>query len=207
MPSHLSDYYGCATDRITKFHRAVESFLSQTYNNTELIIISDGCLITNEEVSLRYKYNDNIKLIPIEKQPIFSGNVRNIGCGVATGEILAYLDTDDIILANHLDVIVNSFNENKEIDWVYFDDSVVYRFHPTRNEMLVTDVRITELEKGMIGTSSIAHKKMQDINWLDCDGYGHDWTFIKKLIDSGKPYIKIKGCQYYVCHIPQSVDC
>ena len=54
MASYLGNYPGCANNREAKFIRSVKSFLNQSYDNKELIIVSDGCEITtlgkNEEV-------------------------------------------------------------------------------------------------------------------------------------------------------------
>lgn len=208
MASFLDVYDYAALDRVRKFHRAVESFINQTYDNKELVIISDGCVITQREVE-RYANNPNIKFFMSEKQPLFSGAIRNMGCFVATGDVISYLDTDDFLGKGHLMSIKNGFeyHKDKNIDWVYFDDHIIYRFNPVNNEILTTAKREVELHSGLVGTSSIAHRKEVDINWLGCDGYGHDWTFIKKLIDSKKNVVKIDGGEYYVCHIPTQVDC
>ena len=207
MASYLGQYTHCADDRIRKFHRAVNSFVKQNYQDKELIIVSDGCSVTINE-SQKYVGNPNIKLHAIEKQPQFSGNVRNYGCNVATGDVICYLDTDDFIGNNHLNQIGLSFDYHKGVDWIYFDDNIIYNFNPTDLNMVLSQLgRDVKLAFGSIGTSSIAHKRLPDINWIGCNGYGHDWTFIKRLIDLNKPNIKIYGCQYNVCHIPNSVDC
>ena len=205
MASYLSDYEYSAGDRVRKFHRAVNSFINQTYTNAELIVVSDGCEITKQEM-LQYENNPNIKLCVSDKQPLFSGVIRNIGCFMATGDVINYLDSDDLLGKNHNTRIAEAFEAHPDLDWVYFDDHIIYLFNPVSNEILATARRDVQLQSGTIGTSSIAHRKTFEINWLDCDGYGHDWTFIKKLIDLNKPNMKIDGGEYYVCHIPNSVD-
>jgi glycosyltransferase involved in cell wall biosynthesis len=207
MASHLKEYPHCAEDRVVKFHRAINSFLNQSYYNKELIVVSDGCEVTASEIR-HYDNNPLIKFTMIEKQPIFSGNVRNVGCILATGNIICYLDTDDMMGINHLGSIINGFNHYNDVDWVYFNDYVIYRFNPVTKDILAKGERDVQLDYGTIGTSSIAHKNNTEINWVDCNGYGHDWTFIKtKLIDTGKKHQKINGTEYLVCHIPNSVDC
>ena len=206
MASYLSEYAGGATDRVNKFHRAVNSFTMQTHQDKELIIVSDGCTITAEQVNKHYRNREDIKLIILDKKPLFSGEVRNVGCFVATGKAIAYLDTDDMLGKKHLEAISNELKNNPTVDWVYFDDIILWRFNPTTNEIMVSAVRESKLDSGTIGTSSIAHRRLPEFNWLRCDGYGHDWEFIKRMINSGKQYIKISGCEYYVCHIPNSYD-
>jgi len=94
MPSFLGQYPDCASDRKKKFRRAVNSYLSQDYQDKELIIISDGCSETVNLVKNFYQQK-HIHLIEIKKQPLFSGNVRQAGINVAKGEIITYLDSDD----------------------------------------------------------------------------------------------------------------
>jgi len=206
MASYLSEYAGGATDRVNKFHRAVDSFTKQTYQDKELIIVSDGCTITAMEFDKHYRNRHDMKLIILDKKPLFSGEVRNAGCFTATGEIISYLDTDDIFGAKHLNQIINGFENNPNVDWVYFDDIILWRFNPTTNEIMTSAIRESRLDSGTIGTSSIAHRRLPEFNWLGCNGYGHDWIFIKRMINSGRQHIKISGCEYYVCHIPNSFD-
>lgn len=198
LPSFLGEYNGCATDRERKFERAVDSFLQQQYGNKELIIVSDGCEITNNIVRTKYPHSI-IKLLTIDKQPIFSGKVREIGLKQSDSDIITYLDSDDLYGNDlHLDFIYNAFlNEN--IDWIYFDDIVRWNPH-------VSSQREAILEDGKIGTSNIAHRNYKDISWDGLDFYGHDWYFINNLIQKYKNVEKITGTSYTVCHIPNSVD-
>lgn len=205
MPSYLYEYDNSAKDRVRKFNRAINSFLSQTYKNKELIVVSDGCDLTAKEI-IKFG-NENIKFYHCNKKPLFSGDVRDIGCARANGDIICYLDTDDYFGVNHLSKISECFNYHKDADYIYFDDYVVYILNPMNNDIIAKSLRTAQLEKGMIGVSSIAHKNQKDINWLNCNGYGHDWTFVDKILSLNKKGYKISaGLEYYVCHIPNSVD-
>ena len=203
MPCYLGEYIGCATNRSEKFSRAVQSFINQDYENKELIIISDGCEITNTIYKEKYSHFKYIKLISIPKQPFFSGNVREAGLIASYSDIITYLDSDDYYKnTNHLSVIVSSFKD-ENIDWVYFNDYVKY-FHI---DHLPIKERNAELKQGNIGTSNIAHRNLPYINWENKSGYGHDFTFINSLIKNyGNRYTKIDECSYIVCHIPESCD-
>lgn len=199
MPSFLGDYQGAATNREFKFERAVNSFLQQTYADKELIVVSDGCEKTNNIILNKYRNHQNIKLISIDKQPLFSGTTREEGLKNATGDVITYLDTDDYfgnIL--HLECIYNAFL-NEEIDWIYSDDIMRWNEH-------VSSPRESFLERGRIGTSNISHRILEKISWQGLDFYGHDWTFILNLMDKYKNYSKITGTSYTVCHIPNVAD-
>lgn len=203
MASYLDGYENCAGRRREKFRRAVDSFLEQTYTNAELIIIADGCKITEDIYRKKYAEHKNILLLPIAKQELFSGQVRQQGIELASGQIIGYLDTDDFIGKDHLKHIKENF-DTTTYDWVYFNDYLKYNYiehlYPTQRNCII--------EQGSIGTSNIAHKnKPLQFNWTNCDGYGHDYKFItEKLYVEGTTHTKIGAAEYFVCHVPGSVD-
>ena len=59
---------------------------------------------------------------------------------------------------------------------------------------------------GSCGVSNIAHKRSLDVSWEGCDGYGHDWEFIKKLMNASSKYEHIDHAGYYVAHIPGVIE-
>ena len=210
MPSYLGDYEGAAGDRREKLIRAINSYNMQSHLNRELIIVSDGCDET-VDVAKQFNVNGDIKVIKLPKQPRFSGKLRDEGVKAATGEVICYLDSDDTIGVNHLKTIEDKFYHNDDLQWVYYNDFI---FVGAGRPSLMKDV---QLEHGSIGTSSIAHRKeiygkaknlfgRSRITWKGCDGYGHDWTFIQRLMAHDLNHEKIYGCEYIICHIPDKLD-
>jgi len=190
MASYLEEYtdgkHVSATNREYKFERAVDSFLNQSYKNSELIIVSDGCEKTNKIYNEKYSSYDNIKLVSLDKQPLFSGNVRQSGINVATGDVISYLDSDDILDPDHLTTLAKSIT--KEHQWFYYND---FLYDGKQKQM--RDV-IPQFSR--IGTSSFCHKKSLKVKWFD--GYNHDWKTIESIIK--KPHLKISTPGYLVCH-------
>lgn len=192
MASYLGDYPGRASNPEKKFVRAVKSFLTQTYKNKELIIVADGCELTKRLYDYNFDEYDNIKLVTIDKQPVYSGLCRNAALEVASGDIITYLDNDDVFGKKHLEKIISQFEEG--IDMVYYDDFLV--LSPDFKKL---HKRVVEPRYGSIGTSSISHK---NVNWLKWDtGYGHDMVFVMRAITGGMKFKKLKDTpQYLVCH-------
>lgn len=190
MASCLSPYKNSASNPEKKLIRAINSFLKQTYKNKELIIIADGCRKTMDIYDENFSNNSEICLNFIEKQPLFSGKIRNIGLSQANGEIVCYLDHDDFLGTNHLKIIEENFGS--QYDWVYYNDYIVRNYK-------AGDIFTREVEPEMcrIGTSSFAHAV--DFTWPD--GYGHDWEVISKFLLPLR-YKKIPTPEYYVCHVP-----
>jgi len=200
-PSYLGEYENCASDRENKFIRAVNSFIANTYENKELVIIGDSCDITERLLTENFSKEIEQKQIIYhrfeKKQKLFSGKLRTKGIELATGDIITYLDTDDFIGVFHLKAITDQIY-TEDLDWCYFNN-----FMNTDGGLMKKE---TELEHTFIGTSCIAHLKHPNIDWRRCNGYGHDWKFIKRLIKWSSNYYKAFGCMYVVCHVPKQFD-
>lgn len=197
LPSYLGDYEGCADSRAFKLKRAIESFVNQDYDNKELMIVSDGCEETIRITqTFQQWFPSIINLLYIEKQPLFSGSVRALGCASSSGKYICYLDSDDEFSANHLTSIVKGF-EKTNADVVYWNDFV-------RDSQKHTHERAVRIEKGYVGTSCIAHKRKYG-NWNGCDGRGHDYEFVHRLVEDKLHFAKIKAF-YIVNHISGSVN-
>jgi len=195
MASYLGPYPGAATNRDKKFIRAVNSFKKQTYQNKELIIVSDGCPITIELYNNFFVNDSNIKLLAIPKQPLYSGEMRNAALKIADGDIISYLDSDDVLGPNHLQIIVDQFDLNK-YQWVYYNDLMLLD-----KEFKKFHLRIVEPRWASIGSSSISHKNLYELSNLWTTGYGHDFMAMFKMACMGLKYKKLeKMPEYIVCH-------
>lgn len=198
MASYMGDYPNRASDIDKKFLRAVKSFINQTYENKELIIIADGCDKTEELYNKYFTKLGIIKFHKIPKQPLYGGLIRSKGIELAEGDVICYLDNDDVFGKNHLEIIMSQFTD--DIDMVFYDDYLVMSA-----DFKKLHRRINETRYGSIGTSSIAHRNLKDdkfkhmTKWWS-DGYGHDWVFVMNLITNGLQFKKLeKPPQYLVC--------
>jgi glycosyltransferase involved in cell wall biosynthesis len=90
---------------------AIQSVLDQTYNNLEIIVVNDG---SPENVDdFLAKYGD--KIIYILKENGGPASARNLGIDKATGEYIAFLDSDDIWLNNKIEKQISLMEISKAI--------------------------------------------------------------------------------------------
>jgi len=199
MPVTLSYYEGCASNRVEKFIRSVNSFINQTYKNKELIIVSDGCDIAEDIYIDKFSNCSDIVFVKQEKASLISGSTRNRGISLSTGDWICYLDSDDFFGNNHLELIANQITD--ELDWCSSDDYVVTCYN--NSDDYTAYLRGNILQYGRVGTSSIIHKKKLNVSWSD--GYGHDWILINYLIQLEGKHAHISA-NHNVCHIPGHLD-
>jgi glycosyltransferase involved in cell wall biosynthesis len=94
----------------------IASVKAQTYEQWELLIINDGS--TDDTIGVIIQFlkespDDRIQLISKPNGGV--SNSRNFGAGLATGEIIAFLDADDRWFPDHLAAHVEQFKHHAAI--------------------------------------------------------------------------------------------
>ena len=98
-------------NRASFLKEAIDSVLSQTYRNFELIVVDDGSTDGTSELLLSYGHK--IKVIKkANKGPSAS---RNRGIKAAKGDWIAFLDSDDVWKPYKLEKQVQFIKDNPEI--------------------------------------------------------------------------------------------
>jgi len=116
---------------------ALESVMKQTYPNYEVIVIDDASIDgTSDWISTHYP---DIGFIRLDKQG-GPAKARNEGIKAARGELIAFLDSDDIWLPEYLQLQVSalahnpasimSFTECLEVNTDNIQRKVGYRHNP-----------------------------------------------------------------------------
>ena len=77
--------------------RCIESLLSQTLKEIEIIIVNDGSTDQTKEKILPYIKKYPEKVIYLEKENGGLSSARNYGMPYAKGEYIAFIDSDDYV--------------------------------------------------------------------------------------------------------------
>lgn len=89
---------------------AIDSVLAQDYVNFELIVVDDGS--TDNTAEILSGYRDRITVLAQRNQGVSAA--RNRGIQAAAGELIAFLDSDDLWLPPKLSRQVEFFNDRRD---------------------------------------------------------------------------------------------
>lgn len=96
-------------------HSAIESVITQTFDNWELIIINDGSIDQTEKVVLGF--NDD-RIIYYKQSNKGVSAARNVGLARMRGDYFCFLDADDALPVNSLSSRLEIFKSDDKIEFV-----------------------------------------------------------------------------------------
>ena len=116
-------------NRLPLIDEAVRSVIAQTYPHWELIIVDDGSTDGTAD-HLREFGESRLRVLPVPHCGHL-GKLRNIGIAAGTGELIAFLDSDDLWLPQKLEAQVRALAESRA-GWCYAGyDMIDSNGHPT----------------------------------------------------------------------------
>lgn len=165
--------------------RAVQSVLDQTYTNLEVLVIDDGSTDGTAELVNGIR-DDRVQYIVLEKNG-GPANARNIGVEMASGEWIAFQDSDDCWHKNKLEKQMRYAAEHPEYSLIYcMYNAIMQDGHcltvPAEPwpEQMEGNMFAGLLERNVIGTPTILVKREA---FIRCGGFSteynalEDWEF------------------------------
>tara|TARA_R100000687_G_scaffold70255_1_gene59839 strand:- start:893 stop:1765 length:873 start_codon:yes stop_codon:yes gene_type:complete len=102
---------------------AVASVLSQTFGDFELIIVDDGSEDNTPDVLKPFLADRRVRYVYQENQG--QSHARNLALKQATGDFIAFLDSDDVWARDKLEKQLAVFRANSEVDIVHGDEATI----------------------------------------------------------------------------------
>lgn len=180
--SIITPYY----DSLDYIKKLAEVLQPQLTNETEWIIVDDGC---NEE----YLDTLNAKVIHLEKNSGGASKPRNVGLDIATGEYIAFIDSDDLVSDKYIEEITNKATKGFDYFYIGFlisGDPIIIKDRPPSWNCCVWNT---------IYKSSIIGKERFDENLV----LAEDYDFNKRVRKG--TYSSIKKVLYYYSFNPNSL--
>ncbi len=90
--------------------QCLDSLINQTYKNLEIIVINDGSTDNSGVICQEYAQKDN-RIIYIEKENGGQSEARNMGLDRMTGSYVTFVDSDDWVEPNYIEVLYKKLLE------------------------------------------------------------------------------------------------
>ena len=91
-------------------NKCLDSLINQTYKNLEIIVINDGSTDNSGKICQEYAQKDN-RIIYIEKENGGQSEARNMGLDRMTGSYVTFVDSDDWVEPDYVEVLYNKLIE------------------------------------------------------------------------------------------------
>ena len=92
-------------------NRCVDSIINQTYNNLEIILVDDGSPDKCGKICDEYAKKDK-RIKVIHKLNGGLSDARNAGIKIANGKYISFVDSDDYVEIDYIEVLYNALNNN-----------------------------------------------------------------------------------------------
>ena len=113
--------------------KCLDSVIKQTYKNIEIIVVNDGSTDNSGEICQEYAQKDN-RITYVEQENGGLSDARNAGLERMTGSYVTFVDSDDWIEQDYVEVLYNKLTEYQADVSVgnyysYNEDEGMYYFH------------------------------------------------------------------------------
>lgn len=105
----------CVRDGEAYLAQALDSVLGQTASPSEIIVVEDSS--TDRSADVARSYAPRVRLV--QPEPRGLGGARNAAVAAASGDLMAFLDSDDLWEPNKLELQLEAFAEDPSLDFVF----------------------------------------------------------------------------------------
>lgn len=169
-------------------NNAIDSVLGQSYKNWELIIVDDGSTDNTKELVKSYK-NKRVKYF--KKENAGPCAARNYGISKAHGKWITYVDSDDILFPNCIEVMIENIEAHpravfglprgtRSLD--LYEDGKLIKTIDDSDDMPMTftikDMFMRNARFACLGFMHLRRLYDEGIMWDENVGSMEDWEFM-----------------------------
>lgn len=193
---NIQDYIG----------RCLDSVINQTYKNIDIIVVNDGS--TDKTLSIINSYannDDRLKIIDQKNMGLLAS--RKVGFNHATGEYILFIDGDDWLELNAIEIMYNSIKKDNYdiVQCKYFikgDSGRVLKDIDKNLGVIEADTLIKKLLLSQINHNiwtkliKMDYIKDNNIHFMEEITYGEDLAFTFELFMRKPKILIIENCLY-----------
>ena len=98
---------------------ALNSALYQAYNNLEVILVDDSSTDSSIQVINAFGGDQRVNVVA-HASNLGQAAAFNTAFELCTGDIICFLDADDIYASNYLEIVARDFKENLDADFISY---------------------------------------------------------------------------------------
>jgi glycosyltransferase involved in cell wall biosynthesis len=178
-------------NRASIIQRAIDSVLRQRYGNFELLISDDGSTDNTEHlIKVNYGQYKTVKYLKHTHAGV--SNARNRALNCSRGDLIAYLDSDNVWSENYLLLMVNAFRENPDAATMYCGIRVIDEFFEQDYILFKQYERSSLLERNYIDLNIFMHRRelFEKLNGFNINlPVLEDWELIARYTKNYEPYV------------------
>lgn len=194
-------------------NRCVDSILSQSYKNFELLLIDDGSSDESGNICDKYAKKD-LRVHVFHKENGGVSSARNIGIDNAKGEWIIFVDADDSLDMHLFNTIISYSSSTIQLihyGWNIYDGESITSHNISKNEEYISLEKACKknIFHGYVwsyafNTSIIQKHKLRFREDID---YAEDWDFIIKYYSYTNQMFLLKECYYnYVIRLGSATN-
>lgn len=161
----------------------VYSILNQDYQNYEIILINDGSKDRSGFICDELKKEDS-RIKVFHKTNSGVSSTRNIGIENANGEWITFVDSDDELVPNALNLLINQTDNNYDL--------IDFAYCIIQNDSVITPIR---KKKEVIVNKKTFYRQLFNYPWYDFHGYSVAKLYKKDILN--KFHIRFAEDIYY----------
>ena len=193
--------------------KCIESCLAQTYSDFEIIAINDGSTDNSFDILKKYAELDaRIKIVDQVNQGVAA--TRLIGLTKAIGEYVTFVDSDDMLPVNALEILYSTISLYDADIAVgdYYECTKKGKFIKTDfffEKQLITSTEYLDLildQRTQWGLGAKLYKKELFTSIVDVPilRLGEDAALLVQLINNSNSIVCVNMCVYYYVQRPNS---
>jgi glycosyltransferase involved in cell wall biosynthesis len=169
----------------------LNSIYSQSNPNWEAIIVNDGSTDDSLTIINEWLTKDN-RFSLINKPNGGLSSARNAGILQVKGNLICFLDSDDLVLPEMCNLVLNYKIENEEINIFQSGYRYIYGVYKDVLRVVQPEIRTTLLPDvltqnfGPIHSFIFSRKVFDQVNYFDTSlKSAEDWDFLIRVVKSG----------------------
>lgn len=197
--------------------QCIDSVISQTYKNLEIILVNDGSQDRSGRICDDYAEKD-LRIRVLHQKNSGVSVARNAGISIAIGQYITFVDSDDWILPEMYENMMNCVKDSSPIDVVMCDTAVVSKTskhevsEKIRAGLYTKQEIVTELYPTLLATEDFGKIPIisactcliqrdlvlkNDIYFDPSLKFSEDYLYMAKLMLHANSYCYLKGQYFY----------